>query len=197
MEFLDIDCRKPNLELLKAALDLLEKDYPIVFPTDTVYGILIKYSEPNAQKLHALRRADLSKPFLAVISEDFNLKQLVDRTKLKPSAENFLDAHWPGKVTCILPKHPSLRYPSGDTIAIRMCAHLDNTAFHTLVQMADFPLLAPSLNRAGEPLIATKGAARASFSNDLEYAFWDEHFSSHNQPSQIWDLTGSEAVQVR
>lgn len=195
VRFIDFDTAKPDLQTLKAAEELLQKDYPIVFPSDTTYGILMRYSPENAAALHSLRRENTDKPFLLVISEDYDWESLIEPHALPPENEADVENFWPGSNTLIFAKNPELRYPPADSIAIRMPAASANRAFHTLIQLCDFPVMAPSFNRPGEPVIAGKPEAQEKFA-EIEYAFWDDRFVLQ-PPSAIWDLRETPLKKIR
>lgn len=195
MRFIDFDTAKPDFQTLKAAEELLQKDYPIVFPSDTTYGILMRYSPENAAALHSLRREDTGKPFLLVISEDFDWESLIKSSSLPPENEADVENFWPGTNTLIFGKNPGLEYPPGDSIAIRMPAAAANRSFHTLIQLCDFPVMAPSFNHPGEPVIVDKRVAAEKF-GEIEYAFWDDRFEPQ-PPSAIWDMRVVPPTKIR
>lgn len=186
MRFIDIDIRKPDIQSLQAAKELLADDYPVVFPSDTTYGILMRFSPENAARLHTLRRENLEKPFLVVIAEDFDWQSLTNTDALPQENREAVEKFWPGANTLLFTKAASLSYPATGSIAIRMPAAESNRAFHILVQLCDFPVLAPSFNRPGEPVIVEKEAGAQVFP-EIDYAFWDDRFQP-GEPSAIWDL---------
>jgi L-threonylcarbamoyladenylate synthase len=195
VRFIDFDVQKPDFQTLKAAAELLADDYPVVFPSDTTYGILMRFSSENAARLHAIRRENTDKPFLVVVSEDFGWQSLTEADALP--RENFaaVESYWPGANTLVFAKAAGLAYPVTDSIAIRMPAIESNKAFHTLIQLCDFPVMAPSFNRPGEPVIVTKAEALEKFP-DIEYAFWDERFMP-GKPSAIYDMRVTPVKQLR
>lgn len=195
MRFIDIDIVKPEFQSLKAAAELLADDYPVVFPSDTTYGILMRFTPENAAKLHALRREDAAKPFLLVVSEDADWLGLTQADVRNDENRDAVATYWPGPNTLLFPKAKTLSYPATDTIAIRMPALESNRAFHTLIQLCDFPVMAPSFNRPGEPVITTKAEALEKFP-EIEYAFWDERYQP-GAPSAIWDLRETPPRKVR
>ncbi|MBV6492362.1 MAG: Threonylcarbamoyl-AMP synthase [Turneriella sp.] len=195
MQFIDTDTKRPESGLIQKAANFLRDNYPIVFPTDTTWGILMRMDAINAEKLHKLRRENLSKPFLAVIPEGFDWKSLVDTNKLPKENFGKVNNFWPGTNTLLFPKALHLRYPQGSSIALRMPAYIDNPAFNLLLKMCNFPLLAPSFNRPGESVILTKEEAIEKFA-ELPYAFWDKAYRPL-KPSALWDLTGIPIVQLR
>lgn len=195
MRFIDFHTTKPDFQTLKAAEELLGKDYPIVFPSDTTYGILMRFSPENATALHKLRRENTDKPFLVVVSEDYDWESLTEKGSIPPENMKFTDSHWPGANTLIFGKASGLKYPPADSIAIRMPAAAANRSFHTLIQLCDFPVMAPSFNHPGEPVITEKNVAQEKF-GEIEYAFWDDHFVPQ-PPSAIWDLRAVPPLKVR
>ncbi len=195
MRFIDFDVQKPDFQTLKAAAELLADDYPVVFPSDTTYGILMRFTPENARRLHAIRRENTDKPFLVVVSEDFGWQSLIQADALPRENRAAVDAYWPGANTLVFTKAPSLTYPAGDSIAIRMPALESNKAFHTLIQLCDFAVLAPSFNRPGEPVILNKAEGIEKFP-EIEYGFWDDRFAA-GPPSAIWDMRTVPPLKLR
>ena len=195
MRFIDFDVKKPDFQTLKAAAELLADDYPVVFPGDTNYGILMRFTPENAERLHALRRENTDKPFLVVVSEDFDWQALVKTDALPRQNRDAVNTYWPGTHTLIFPKADTLAYPPADSIAIRMPAAETNRAFHTLIQLCNFPLLAPPFNRSGEPAITTQAEGTEKF-GEIEYAFWDARYEP-GPASAIWDLREDPPRQIR
>lgn len=54
MRVIDLDVTKPELQAVRAAQELLDANYPIVFPCDTMHCILMRYSAENAKSLYEL-----------------------------------------------------------------------------------------------------------------------------------------------
>jgi tRNA A37 threonylcarbamoyladenosine synthetase subunit TsaC/SUA5/YrdC len=155
----------------------------------------MRFSAENAARLHALRRENLNKPFLVVIAEDYDWQSLTDADVLPAENRTAVEKFWPGANTLLFAKAAALSYPATGSIAIRMPAAESNRAFHTLVQLCDFPVLAPSFNRPGEPVITDKAAGAEKFP-EIEYAFWDDRFLP-GEPSTIWDLREVPAKRIR
>jgi L-threonylcarbamoyladenylate synthase len=195
VDFIDIDVTKPDIQSLQAAAELLEQGYPVVFPSDTTNGILMRFTPENAAKLHALRREDSTKPFLVVVSEDSDWRSLINADAMPRENLDTVLHSWPGPTTLVFSKAGTLSYPAAESIAIRMPSAENNKAFHTLIQLCDFPVMAPSFNRPGEPVITDKKTAAEKFP-EIQYAFWDVRFQPQ-PPSAIWDLRAVPPLKLR
>lgn len=127
VNFLEIDLHKPDFQTLRAALELLNDDYLILFPGDAGNQLLVRQSAANLARLKKLTAPD-SEIRLA-LSEDADANTLAK-----------------GEIPSFLPDYGN------------------NRAFHTLVQLCDYPLLvATGKNDRTE--------AAAAFP-EIEYAFW-------------------------
>lgn len=178
MRIIDLDVTKPELQAVRAAQELLDANYPIVFPCDTIHCILMRYSAENAKTLHAL--TGQIKPFPVLLSEDADWQKLA-----APGAPvDLAMREWPGPNLLVLPKSAAQAYPEGETITLSMPALGSNRAFHTLVQLCDFPLLAAPLAKGETAAITDRSTAENVFS-EIEYGFWGERFSPAAPPQVI------------
>jgi tRNA A37 threonylcarbamoyladenosine synthetase subunit TsaC/SUA5/YrdC len=180
VRIIDLDETKPELQAVRAAQELLEANYPIVFPCDTMHSLLMRYSAENAKTLHAL--TGQTAPFTVLLSEDADWQKLA--ATLSAAQADLVMRAWPGPDRLVLPKSSALAYPEEQTITLSMPALGSNRAFHTLVQLCDFPLLAAPLVRAPGTVIAERTAAAEVFAT-LEYGFWGEKFTPAAEPQVI------------
>ncbi|MDH5721039.1 MAG: L-threonylcarbamoyladenylate synthase [Spirochaetia bacterium] len=178
------------------AADILEKDGVIAFPTDSIYGLLIKYTDENAKKLHAIRNRPVSKPFIALISSSYNWKDLIDDKKLNACADAYIETYWPGKLSLILPKNPQFKYPEGETIAVRMPKKEDNVYLTTLLEKIKFPVLAPSANLSGDEPLQNPEDIQLVFQEKIDAVFSLAGYKPTG-PSDIWDLSRFPFRQIR
>lgn len=137
-------------ETVTEAVALLEQGEVVALPTETVYGLaacafnaeavakIFKVKErPSFDPLivHIGRKSDLEK--VAVVPEE--IRELVDE---------LIEAHWPGALTLVLPKHediPDLVTSGLPTVAVRLSAH----EIMREVAKVHGPIAAPSANRYG------------------------------------------------
>ena len=94
-------------------------DKLVVFPTETVYGLGGNaLSETAVVSIYEAKRRPSSNPLIVHIGAIADLSRVVK--EITPSAHAFIEAFFPGPITLVLPRHPSLpKVVSGglDTVA--------------------------------------------------------------------------------
>ncbi|MDH5718107.1 MAG: L-threonylcarbamoyladenylate synthase [Spirochaetia bacterium] len=181
---------------INKATDILKNNGIIAFPTDTIYGLLAKYSDDNAKKLHKIKEREITKPFLILINSEYSYKSLIDESKLMACADAYIEYHWPGNITMILPKNKELLYPAGDTIAIRMPKKDDNLYLYELLKKVDFPILAPSANISGDVAINNGEDIYTCFKDKIEAVFDLKNYKQRSS-SEIWDICKFPFEKIR
>lgn len=96
----------------------------VVFPTDTLYGLgCDPHSVPALQKIYLAKGRVMTKAIPVLISQPEHL--LAVTSAVPDPAARLMRTFWPGGLTLVLPKHPSL--PSALTpypgLAVRMPNH--------------------------------------------------------------------------
>ena len=135
-------------EAISTAAHILAQDGVIAFPTDTVYGIGVRFdSEKAIQKLFEIKGRDFNKPIAVLLGnlEDFQKVAIHIPLSAYQLAEKFL----PGALTLIVPKHPALppSISAFPTIGIRIPNH--PFAIALLNQVG--PLAVTSANLSNHP----------------------------------------------
>jgi len=134
---------------LKKAAQIIKMGELVAFPTETVYGI-----GANALNSKAVKKIFLAKgrpsdnPLIVHISNKKQLKKIANVTE---NAKNLIDKFWPGPLTIVLKKKRIVpREVTGglSTVAIRMPK---NKIALNLIDLAGFPIAAPSANISGKP----------------------------------------------
>ncbi|MEI7556472.1 L-threonylcarbamoyladenylate synthase [Candidatus Chlorohelix sp.] len=119
------------------------------FPTDTVYGVGTIASNAEAvTRLYNVKGRRMQKPIPILVKGPEQLP-LVAR-EVNDLANLLIEKFWPGALTLILPRHPDLPdviCAGGDTIAVRMPAHVLTLA---LIREVGSPLAATSANQSGK-----------------------------------------------
>ncbi len=143
-----------------------------IFPTETVYGIGAWVFNPKAvKKIFEIKGRPSDNPLIVHIS---NMEQLQEvATDIPEIAYRLMEKYWPGPLTLVLKKHPSV--PSivtgnKDTIAVRMPDH--EVALKIIECVG--PVAAPSANISGKPSITTYEHALEEFKNKVKYIFKGE-----------------------
>lgn len=127
---------------------LLNSDEVVAVPTETVYGLAGNiYSELAIKKIFEIKKRPFTNPLIVHVGSLEMAATVVE--DIPPLAKQLIVAFWPGPLTLVLPKHPSV--PSiitggKDTVAIRMPNH---PVMLQLLTLVDYPLAAPSANPFG------------------------------------------------
>ncbi|GJJ16254.1 hypothetical protein Clacol_010550 [Clathrus columnatus] len=143
-----------TLASLKTAVsDLVSLNVPVVFPTETVYGLAAPALISSAvSQIFTTKGRPADNPLIVHVSSPEMLKSILPSSFVIPSSYNLLmQAFWPGPLTLLFPatpQIPSIITASRDTVAIRMPSH---PVARALIQMCNTPLAAPSANTSGSP----------------------------------------------
>lgn len=138
-----------NFELLPA-IECLKNGEPVVFPTETVYGLGAPlFSEESVRRLFAIKGRPLDNPLIAHIASLEDAKKISEG--LDVNFYTLAEAFWPGPLTIVVRRHPAV--PSVvsaglPSIAIRMPSH---PIARRLIEGVGEPLVAPSANLSGHP----------------------------------------------
>ena len=172
----------------------LRRGYPVVFPTDTVYGVGVTPFERSAvERLYTVKGRPVSKGIPILLADPVYLG-LVAAT-IPPNAQTLIERFWPGSLTLIVPRAPGLPdlISPNDTIAVRIP---DHEVARALIREAGGAIATTSANISGrEP--ARTGEVALSELGGLVAAILDDGPSPGDRPSTIVDCTGAKPVIVR
>ncbi len=163
-----------------------------VFATDTLYGILgSALRKKTVERIYALRRRDLKKPMIILISSLADLKlfsieiTLAQKQKLKKI--------WPGAVSVVLDcKNSRFAYlhRGQKTLAFRLPA---DDELRKLLKKSG-PLVAPSANISGKPSASTYLEAKKYFGEKID--FYVDEGKLKSKPSTIIRLGEDGMIKV-
>lgn len=163
-----------------------------VLPTDTLYGIVgSALNSETVERIYRVRRRDLKKPLIVLISSLDDLKMF--GIKLNLTQEKALKEIWPGKVSVVLPcihKKMAHLHRGKKTIAFRFPA--DGELVSLLKKVG--PLVAPSANRAGDEPATKFKEARAYFTDEVD--FYVDGGKLKSKPSTLVELGKSGNLKV-
>lgn len=125
----------------KYAVDVLKKDGIIAYPTDTVYGLAIRYNSNKAlENLINRKKRPKEKSFPIMVS---NLKMLKKVAIVDERSEEIINRLMPGALTVVLNKKDET-----GTIAIRM-AHEET--LKKIIEELNEPIYLTSANLSNYP----------------------------------------------
>lgn len=143
-------------------LEILENNGIIIYPTETLYGIGVKYDNRKLlKKVFEIKKRPVEKSFPLIV----NLKHLELITEFIPSiAKKFIEKYWPGPLTLLLPAQKNLpkRITKDNKVAVRMPG--ESFALK-LIQASQFPITATSANISGYPAADCIEAVMKYFEN--------------------------------
>jgi L-threonylcarbamoyladenylate synthase len=178
---------------LRHAVDVLKNGGMVVFPTDTVYGLAAyPYIEEYVERLYIVKGRNAANAIAVLIGEAINL----ERVSFSPNetARRLAQHFWPGPLTLIVPRHPSLPdvlspYP---TIGVRMPNH---PVALSLLRMAG-PLAVTSANLSGQENTNTAQEALAQLEGRIHLVI-DGGQTPGGIPSTVVDCTKQEPIILR
>jgi L-threonylcarbamoyladenylate synthase len=133
---------------IDCAADCIRGGGVAVLPTETVYGLFGRTSDASAiAHIYALKGRPNNNPLIAHVLDQASAKTLA--AEWPKSADALCDAFWPGPLTIVVPRHPSvLSQAVGgfNSIAIRSPQHPITRA---VLAVVGEPLSGPSANRSG------------------------------------------------
>lgn len=129
---------------LNKVIEIIKNEGIVAFPTDTVYGLGIRYDSATAiTKLKEAKRRPESKPFPMMVS---NLAQIEEVAILNDRDYALIKKWMPGPITLLFKKKASVsnEVTNGfETIAIRMP---DDKLVLSIINGVRVPMLVPSAN---------------------------------------------------
>jgi L-threonylcarbamoyladenylate synthase len=175
------------------AVQILHAGGLVAFPTETVYGLGADATNARAVKrIFEVKGRPSTNPLIVHVADERVARRFVRRWP--PSASRLAERFWPGPLTLVLPKHPSIA--SGvsaglDTVGLRAP---DHPLALELLRRFDGPLAGPSANRSTHVSPTTAQHVRDEFGDALELIL-DGGPCSVGIESTVLDLT-SEPVRI-
>lgn len=147
---LKVNARKPEMDKIRIAADVIRKGGTAAFPTETVYGLGADALNAEAvRKLFEAKKRPPDNPIIVHVASKKDVYRLA--RDIPKAAENLMTKFWPGPLTLVLKRSrlvPDITVVGLDTIAIRMPK---NKVALALVKESGTPIAAPSANLAGKP----------------------------------------------
>jgi len=146
MEILKIN-KKNKKEILKKVVSFLKKEKVVLFPTDTLYGLLANaFSKKAIDKIYKIKKREPKKALPIFVK---NIEMAKKLAEISPEQENLLKNFWPGKITVILKKKKNLKIygTKKESIALRVPKY---PLLNEILKKINFPLSGTSANISGK-----------------------------------------------
>jgi len=164
MKIIQINPQNPEKEKINQAIQILEEDGIIVYPTDTIYGLGANiYSDKAIKKVFSIKKRDHNKPLSVCLSRIGDISEIA----YLGEDDQQLNENLPGPYTILLKKkdHVSPLLTAGsEKIGIRIP---NNKICRDLTRK--FPITSTSANISGEkvPITAEEVAEHLDDQVDL------------------------------
>jgi L-threonylcarbamoyladenylate synthase len=182
----------PTTEIQKA-LHILQNGGIVAFPTDTVYGLgSLAFDNAAIESIYIAKDRPLEKAIPILIGDLDDLEKVAD--DIPDMALRFASHFWPGPLTCIVPKSPTLppAVSATPTVAVRIPDHPDARA---LLRAAG-PMAVTSANISGGTSPSTAQEVYDQLKGRIPLIL-DGGKTPGGLPSTLVDCTGDEPVILR
>ena len=170
---------KENIEEI---VKVLKEDGVIAYPTDTVYGLAVRYFSKNAKEnLINKKNRPLEKSFPIMVSD---IEMLKDIAIVSDRDEKIINKLMPGPLTVILNKKDN------GTIAVRMAS---DKYIKEIIKTLNEPIYLTSANKSNEPVCKNIEEVLSAKLSDLIV----KGTPGNDKPSTIVDLSSKEIVILR
>ncbi|MDB6040368.1 MAG: translation factor, partial [Verrucomicrobiales bacterium] len=148
-EVLGLETASQFQHAVERAVALLRSGEAVALPTETVYGLAANAFDVNAvSRIFSIKGRPSHNPLIVHAGSLAMARECtLDWTD---SAAKLAAAFWPGPLTVVVKRSslvPDIVTAGGDTVALRWPAH---PFMRAVINLAGFPLAAPSANLAGE-----------------------------------------------
>jgi L-threonylcarbamoyladenylate synthase len=178
---------------LPQALDVLNKGGLVAFPTDTVYGLGALALDGSAvESIYVAKDRPIEKA-IPVLLEDAQDLEKVGRD-VPDVAYRLADRFWPGPLTIVIPKAPTLpeSVSATSTVGVRVP---DHGVARALLRAAG-PLAVTSANISGQPSPSTAEEVFAQLGGRIDLII-DGGSTPGGVPSTVIDCTGNDLKLLR
>ncbi|MGD8405649.1 MAG: L-threonylcarbamoyladenylate synthase [Anaerolineales bacterium] len=175
------------------ALEILKHGGLVAFPTDTVYGVGSLAFDANAvESIYAAKDRPAEKAIPILIGGPEDLDKVTG--EIPPMAAKLAARFWPGALTLVVPKHPSLPevVSSMPTVGVRVP---DHPAARTLLTAAG-PMAVTSANISGQESPKTAEEVSRQLNRRISLIL-DGGETPGGVPSTVVNCLGIEPVVLR
>ncbi|MBE0427012.1 MAG: threonylcarbamoyl-AMP synthase [Nitrospirae bacterium] len=177
------------------AVETLKKGGIIAYPTETFYGLGVKFDiEDSLKRLFEIKKRPEEKAIPLIIGNKELLHTLT--SSINNKAMVLINRFWPGPLTLIFSARDNLSdYITAGTCTIAVRIPGESFALQ-LAKAAGFPITATSANPSGMPPALNVETVTKYFGDKIDLIIDGGH-SPGGSPSTIVDVTGDDIKIVR
>ncbi|KAF0107046.1 MAG: tRNA threonylcarbamoyladenosine biosynthesis protein [Anaerolineaceae bacterium] len=182
-----------SADSLLLALEILRNGGLVAFPTDTVYGVgALAFDAAAVESIYAVKDRPNEKAIPVLLGSADDLTKVA--AEVPPMALALAARFWPGPLTLVVPKRPSLpeAVSAAATVGVRVPGH---AAARRLLQAAG-PMAVTSANRSGQPSPSSASEVLAQLGGRIALIL-DGGKTPGGVPSTVVDCVGAEPKILR
>jgi len=182
-------------DALEKAFVIIKKGGVIAYPTETFYGLGVKYDDISAlKKLYGIKHRSWDKALPLIIGEKGELDLIA--SSITAAAEKLAKRFWPGPLTLLLPAKPDIsEFITAKTGKIAVRIPGESFALE-LARFLGFPITATSANISGMPPAENADDLIRYFGDSLDLII-DCGKTPGGKPSTIVDASGEKIRFLR
>lgn len=182
-------------EELERAATILREGGLVAFPTETVYGIAVAATMPEAvERLYELKGRPRGKPMSMMVA---GMEPVRERCPDIPAkAAQLMQRFWPGSLTLVLPTRHTGGSDDGSDAGLIGFRYPTHPLAQGLVEAAGVPLLVPSANLSGEAPATTADEVLAQFPDQLDLII-DGGPAEKGEASTVVKVEGDDVSVLR
>jgi len=178
---------------IQQALDVLNHGGLVAFPTDTVYGVgTLVFNGPAVESIYTAKDRPIEKAIPVLIADLEDMEKV--GMDIPEFAYRLAARFWPGPITCVIPKKPTLpkSVSATSTVGVRVP---DHEVARALLRAAG-PMAVTSANISGQPSPSTADDVFAQLGGRIELII-DGGKTPGGVPSTVIDCTGKDLEILR
>jgi L-threonylcarbamoyladenylate synthase len=186
-----VQADSPNA--LSLALDILKSGGLVAFPTDTVYGLgALAFDGKAIESLYIAKDRPIEKAIPILIADLEDMEKV--GMDISQSAYRLASRFWPGPLTCVIPKKPTLpkAVSATSTVGVRVP---DHKVARSLLRAAG-PMAVTSANISGQDSPSTAEDVLAQLNSRIPLII-DGGKTPGGVPSTVVDCSAEELKILR
>jgi len=195
MPVITIDPNEPDERSLHQAARIIIQGGIAIYPTETVYGIGVRYDDTSAlQRLFSLKKRLVNKPVLLLLPRTDDLRRI--STSVPPEALQLAERFWPGPLTLVVPACPDISEliaGGGSTVGCRVSC---SPVAARLALACGLPITSTSANLSGGPSPSSVSGITADVIAGADLVI-DAGPTAGSTPSTVYDLARKPFRVVR
>lgn len=170
----------------------------VAVPTDTVYGLAVDPTQPEAiERLFALKGRPAEVPLPIVVAGNEQVAMVAGA--LEVAAMGLAERYWPGPLTLVVPRRPTFTVDLGGPVAVRRTVGVRRPDHAVLVALCELlgPLAVTSANLHGAPPATTPAEVLRVFAGSDEPAVVLDGGACDGLPSTVVECRGPASRCLR